>query len=117
MGTLNVIGGLALAPLTVCEFLLVRESAPTGTVTEAYAWILTATFGGSALGNFLGGLVVNGAGWRAGVLVASACLAAGAVVALVRQSSFGTNEHQDNSIQGQIQRSSPIQRLKRMDES
>ncbi|HEY2667485.1 MAG TPA: MFS transporter, partial [Actinomycetota bacterium] len=91
MAALTVIGGLSLAPVTVCEFLLVRECAPPGTVTEAYAWILTATFGGSALGNALGGVVVSAAGWRAGVLAAAACLGTGAAIVAARQGSLGSS--------------------------
>lgn len=88
MAMLTVAGGLALAPVTVCEFQLVPRVAPAGSTTEAYAWTITSTFAGSALGNGIGGIVVAGSGWRGAVLLASAALASAGLLAWVRGRSL-----------------------------
>ncbi|MFY1692882.1 MFS transporter [Plantactinospora sp. WMMB782] len=54
---LSVSAGLFLAPLVICNFELVGRCAPQGTLTEAFAWGITATFTGSALGNLVAGLL------------------------------------------------------------
>ncbi len=64
--------GLSIAPWIACSYLLLDRSAPTGTVTEAFTWLTSAFAAGIAIGNALGGLVVQ----RAGVAPAFA-LAAG----------------------------------------
>jgi MFS family permease len=58
---------------------------PPGTVTEAYAWMLTALVGGVGAGNALAGVLVEQAGWRAALGVACACAALGALVTLARR--------------------------------
>lgn len=84
MVVLTVTGGFFLAPVTACEFVLLRRVAPDGTVTEAYAWGITATFAGAALGRALSGVVVEATDWRV-ALVGTCLLAAAAfVVAVVR---------------------------------
>ncbi|AVT30849.1 hypothetical protein C6361_16665 [Plantactinospora sp. BC1] len=54
---LSVAAGLFLAPLVICNFELIGRCAPRGTLTEAFAWGITATFAGSALGNLVAGLL------------------------------------------------------------
>jgi MFS family permease len=79
------LAGLTIAPLTAAENELAGMVAPPGTVTEAYAWMLTALVGGVGAGNALAGVLVEQAGWRAALGVACACAALGALVTLARR--------------------------------
>jgi MFS family permease len=72
------VAGLFLAPVLACAFTLVDELAPRGTVTEAFAWLVTAASGGVALGSVAAGR----AGDLAGPSGAFACAGAGGVLAL-----------------------------------
>ncbi|WP_035846535.1 MFS transporter [Kitasatospora azatica] len=52
------LSGLALAPLLAAAFVLVAELAPSGTVTEAFAWLVTLFATGNALGYAVSGSLV-----------------------------------------------------------
>ncbi|WP_163511778.1 MFS transporter [Fodinicola acaciae] len=88
MFLLGIITGLALSPVTICEFALVGRCAPSGTVAEAYAWATTATFAGSALGNALAGGLVDRVGWRAAIGLAVLALAIAAAATAWRRDLF-----------------------------
>ena len=79
------LAGLAIAPLTAAENELAATVAPPGTVTEAYAWLLTALVGGVAAGNALADALVEASGWRSALAVACGCALAGALVTLARR--------------------------------
>jgi predicted MFS family arabinose efflux permease len=79
MSLLAVASGIFLAPLLACTFTLVDGLAPRGTVTEAFAWLVTAFGVGSAIGAALAGF----AGDVAGVRGAFAVAGAGGVLALL----------------------------------
>lgn len=87
---LSVLSGVMLPPVLACAFLAVDELAPTGTVTEAFAWVVTAFQIGSALGAAVAGRVIRayGAGPAFGAGVALACVAV--LVVLVRRGSATT---------------------------
>ncbi|WP_328764407.1 MFS transporter [Streptomyces sp. NBC_00272] len=51
--------GFFLSPLLVVSFTLVDALAPEGTVTEAFAWLITLLTTGTALGSALAGLVLE----------------------------------------------------------
>jgi MFS family permease len=79
---LGVLSGLFLAPVLACGFVIVGEVAPRGTVTEAFAWVVTTFLVGSSLGSALTGAVVQHSGVRVAFLLpglagtaAVACLA------------------------------------------
>jgi MFS family permease len=78
MLVLAMVGGVFLAPVLACTFTLVDELAPQGTVTEAFAWVVTAMAGGAALGSAVAGR----AGDLSGPSGAFACAGAGGVLAL-----------------------------------
>lgn len=61
--------GLAIAPFTACNAVLLGEAAPPGTVTEAFAWSSSMIFGGAALGSGVAGLLVERSGPTAGLAV------------------------------------------------
>ncbi|MFP3990204.1 MFS transporter [Streptomyces sp. E11-3] len=70
MCALAAVAGLFLAPSLACAFIVVDRHAPTGTVTEAFSWLVT-TFGvGAALGTGVAGPAIEGGGTVAGFVVA-----------------------------------------------
>jgi len=70
MGALMLLAGLAIAPATAVEYVLIDRLAPPGTSTEAFGWVITATVLGSGIGSALGGAVVNGGHVRLGFAIA-----------------------------------------------
>ncbi|MBC3839681.1 MFS transporter [Streptacidiphilus sp. 4-A2] len=58
MAVLALLSGVGLAPLLAAAFVLVAELAPTGTVTEAFAWLVTLFATGNALGYAVSGALV-----------------------------------------------------------
>ena len=78
--TLALLGyGAAIAPFFACNSVLLGAAAPTGTVTEAFAWNSSMIFGGAALGSAGAGLLVE----RSGVVAALGVTALSGVVALL----------------------------------
>ena len=82
LAALLVVVGLLLAPTTVVGSALLDRVAPRGTATEAFAVMVMGIVAGTALGNALGGALVEGAGFEAAVLAAGGVAAGGALVAL-----------------------------------
>ncbi|MFF2952726.1 MFS transporter [Kitasatospora sp. NPDC057965] len=60
MAWLAFVSGIALAPLLAAAFVLVAELAPTGTVTEAFAWLVTLFATGNSLGYAVSGHLAEG---------------------------------------------------------
>ncbi|RRR67340.1 MFS transporter, partial [Streptomyces sp. RP5T] len=60
MTLLMVLAGVFLAPVIACAFVLVDRHAPTGTVTEAFSWLVTTFTVGASVGTGLAGPVVEG---------------------------------------------------------
>jgi len=77
--------GLVLAPTTVVASTLLDTAAPAGTVTEAFAVMVMGIVAGTALGNALGGTIVEGASYEVGALCAGAIALLGAGVAVARR--------------------------------
>ncbi|MHC0428575.1 MFS transporter [Streptomyces sp. O3] len=70
MCALAVLSGVFLAPSLACAFIVVDRHAPTGTVTEAFSWLVT-TFGvGAAVGTGAAGPAIEGGGTAWGFVVA-----------------------------------------------
>ncbi|MFI9782029.1 MFS transporter [Kitasatospora sp. NPDC051984] len=59
MAALAFLSGLGLAPLLAAAFILVAELAPAGTVTEAFAWLITLFATGNAAGYAVSGALVD----------------------------------------------------------
>ena len=85
LAVLLVASGLVLAPATVVASTLLDTAAPPGTVTEAFAVMVMGIVAGTALGNALGGAIVEGWSYEAGALVAGAIAMLGAAVAVARR--------------------------------
>jgi MFS family permease len=75
---LAFLAGVSLAPALATAFTLVDSLAPRGTVTEAFAWLVTAMALGAAAGSAIAGI----AGDLAGEHAAFACAGVSGVVAL-----------------------------------
>jgi len=85
LALLLVAAGTLLAPASVICSTLLDDVAPPGTVTEAFAVMVTAIVAGIAAGQALGGSLVGSASYDTAVLVAGATAACGAVVVGVRR--------------------------------
>ena len=85
LGVLLILSGLVLAPATVVASTLLDTAAPPGTVTEAFAVMVMGIVAGTALGNALGGAIVEGWSYEAGALCAGAIAVLGAVIAAARR--------------------------------
>jgi len=80
MTALTALAGVFLAPAIACAFVIVDRHAPTGTVTEAFSWLVTTFTVGASVGTGLTGPVVEWGGALWGFAVPSA---AGGVSLLV----------------------------------
>ncbi|HEU5030172.1 MAG TPA: MFS transporter [Spirillospora sp.] len=79
MSVLAFVSGVFLAPVLACSFTLVDRLAPSGTVTEAFAWVVAAVGAGGAAGSAVAGFGEK----LAGVPGAFAGAGMGGVLALV----------------------------------
>jgi hypothetical protein len=82
LAALLVVVGLLLAPTTVVGSHLLDSVAPPGTATEAFTVMVMGIVAGTAIGNGLGGTIVEDAAFEAAVLSAGGVAAFGALVAL-----------------------------------
>ncbi len=92
MGVALFAYGLAIAPFSACNSVLLGDAAPPGTTTEAFAWNSSMIFGGAALGTAVAGLLVEHSGPTAGLGVTAAAGAlslAAAVAGLARLPGAG----------------------------
>ncbi|MEU6648106.1 MFS transporter [Streptomyces sp. NPDC046900] len=89
MVLLTALAGVFLAPCIACAFIIVDRHAPSGTVTEAFSWLVTTFTVGASVGTGLAGPVVQAGGalWgfalpgAAGAVSLLVLLAAGRVLA------------------------------------
>jgi MFS family permease len=79
MAGLALLSGVGLAPLLAAAFVLVAELAPTGTVTEAFAWLITLFATGNAAGYAVSGALVDASLFQV-ALCAVAGIGAGALL-------------------------------------
>jgi hypothetical protein len=78
-----LLAGLAVAPIATENSLLVDAAAPPGTVTEAFAWLVTAVVAGGAAGSALAGPLLDWLGAAPAMLLAAiAPIAAGVATRL-----------------------------------
>ncbi|MFA9443880.1 MFS transporter [Egicoccus sp. AB-alg6-2] len=74
------LGGVFLAPTTICAFQLIDDLALAGTQTEAQSWTQSAVVFGVAAGAALSGAAVDVQGPALALLAGAGCVALGAVV-------------------------------------
>ena len=72
MGLALFVFGLTIAPFSACNSVLLGRAAPTGTVTEAFAWNTSMIFGGAAVASGLCGALVERSGSTAALLMTAA---------------------------------------------
>jgi MFS family permease len=89
MPALCFVAGLVIAPVLASGNQLVGDVAPTGALTEAYTWPITALVVGIAAGNAVAGGLVEVADWRVSFLVGAAVAALGGVLAFARRATLG----------------------------
>ena len=80
--------GLLFAPTTVVGSTLLDSVAPAGTVTEAFAAMVMGIVAGTAVGNALGGSLVDSASFDTAVLTAGGLALAGAALAVAGRRSL-----------------------------
>ncbi len=85
---LMALSGLALAPVTAALFSLVDGIAPRGSATEAFTWMITSITAGAALGQALGGTLVNGGHPHRGFAAAVVAAGIGAAIAFAARPRF-----------------------------
>lgn len=71
MTVLSGVAGVFLAPVLACAFVVVDRHAPSGTVTEAFSWLVTAIGVGASLGTAAAGPAAQFGGVAAGFAVAA----------------------------------------------
>src|SRR5690606_9184612 len=89
------VSGVFLAPALACAFVVVDRQSPSGTVTEAFSWLVT-TFGvGAAAGTAVVGPVIERGGAAGGfAVVGGGGVAAFLVLLLTRRAiSVPFGEH------------------------
>jgi MFS family permease len=82
------LAGLVLAPSTVVGSTLLDHVAPPGTTTEAFAVLVMGIVAGSAIGNALGGALVDERSYEFATLTAGALAAAGGLLAYARRGAL-----------------------------
>jgi MFS family permease len=82
MTALSALAGVFLAPVLACSFVVVDRHAPTGTVTEAFSWLVTAFGVGTSAGSAAVGPVLQHGGPAAGYGLAGAGTVTGLAVLL-----------------------------------
>ncbi|GAA2987715.1 MFS transporter [Streptosporangium longisporum] len=76
MAALMLVTGLFLAPVLTAAFVMVGSLTPAGTVTEAFAWLVTLMTTGMALGSTIVGIVLERSteSWAAACGVLGVCV-------------------------------------------
>jgi MFS family permease len=78
------LAGATIAPTFATVYGMVERAAPAGTVTEAFAWLATATAVGASVGAACAGAVADSAGPAAAFALAGAAGTAAALLAALR---------------------------------
>jgi MFS family permease len=77
------LAGSMIAPVLASAYAMVDDAAPAGTVTEAFAWLATASAIGTSIGAATGGALADSTGPAGAFLLAGAAGLAAAIIALV----------------------------------
>jgi predicted MFS family arabinose efflux permease len=94
LGLLLVLCGVLFAPTVVICSTLLDTVAPPGTATEAFAVSVMAIVAGTAIGNALGGNLIESASYETAVLAAAGIAVLGSGVVIVRRRSLRAGERQ-----------------------
>jgi MFS family permease len=77
------LAGSLVAPVLASTYAMVDETAPAGAVTEAFAWLSTASAIGASIGAATGGALADSAGPAAAFLLAGVAGLVAAIISLV----------------------------------
>src|SRR3984885_9687545 len=88
LGAMITLAGATIAPTVASLYSLVDSAAPSGTETEAFSWLLTASLLGASLGAAVGGVLAQQAGASAVFAFVAAAGGLNVLVALLRSRSF-----------------------------
>ena len=91
LAALLALPGLVLAPSTVVGSTLLDHVAPPGTATESFAVLVMGIVAGSAVGNALGGALVDERSYEFATLTAGALAALGGLLAYARRASLAAS--------------------------
>jgi predicted MFS family arabinose efflux permease len=94
MSAVMFVAGAAIAPAYTSIYAMVDGAAPTGTVTEAFAWLESAVCIGSAVGAAGAGIVAQHAGAPSVLILAGLAGAASIVVAALGARTLTNRVHQ-----------------------
>jgi MFS family permease len=92
IGAVLLLAGAWIAPTTGVIYTIAGEAAPAGTVTEAFAWLLTAEAIGGAIGAALAGVASQSAGSPAAFALAGAAGGLALLVTVVRRHTLAPSE-------------------------
>jgi len=84
LGAALLVAGAAIAPTYASVYAMVDRAAPSGTATEAFAWLATAIAIGASLGSASAGAVADSAGPAAVFALAGAAGAAALLATTLR---------------------------------
>ena len=79
---LAFLAGVMLAPSLACAFVVLDAEAPSGTVTEAFAWLVTAILLGTSAGSGIAGVLTDASGLEAGLATSAVAALAATAAAL-----------------------------------
>jgi predicted MFS family arabinose efflux permease len=98
LGAVITAAGATIAPTAATMYGLVDSAAPAGTETEAFSWLLMASLIGAALGEAVGGVLVQHVGVASAFAFVGAAAGFAVLAALLGSRSLGdqttsTGEH------------------------
>ncbi len=82
---LLMLAGLLVAPIATENSHLIDATAPAGSITEAFAWLITAVVLGGAAGTAAAGTLIERAGFAPTLLAAAAVVALAGLVTWTRR--------------------------------
>ena len=88
LGAMLTLAGATIAPTVASLYSLVDSAAPSGTETEAFSWLLTASLLGASLGTAAGGVLAQRAGPAAVFAFVAAAGGLTVLVTLLRSRSL-----------------------------
>jgi predicted MFS family arabinose efflux permease len=92
LGAVLAVAGAAIAPTYATAYAMVEQAAPSGTATEAFAWLATAVAVGAAAGAATGGALADGAGPAAAFALAGGAGAIALLATTLRSSTLGAGQ-------------------------
>jgi polyisoprenoid-binding protein YceI len=112
LGGVLMLAGVPISPTEAAIYAMVDRASPAGTMTEAFAWLATATAAGGAIGAAGAGPLVEHAGPTAGFALAGAAGALAVLTTLARSHTITPPRalsHHERQLQGDIMKTdSPL---------